>query len=220
MIRTHHHSHYNSSSGNLNMDHNNSDDFSEASEITYGTRTNNSHQHQYHPNPHEQSSSRGTITHHHGIVAGIVSRQPPPQQQQQRYEQDPPSSSNTGPQRATRMPFTDAYGDKGWYTGEVASGSGLPHGQGSMQYCDGRVRNGWWSNGLAAGGGGGGGSGGIRSNAPSPKIRTPTISRGAQPPPSSNESIGSRNTGHVLQYNHNLPPPPPPSRAQFTADGY
>jgi len=49
------------------------------------------------------------------------------------------------------MPFTDAYGDKGWYTGEVASVSGLPHGKGTMHYCDGRVREALWSNGMAGG---------------------------------------------------------------------
>ena len=57
--------------------------------------------------------------------------------------------SNEGPHHVTRMPFTDAYGDKGWYTGEVASVSGLPHGKGTLHYCDGRIRGGWWSNGMA-----------------------------------------------------------------------
>jgi len=61
------------------------------------------------------------------------------------------SGSNDYPHHVTRMPFTDAYGDKGWYTGEVASISGLPHGKGTMHYCDGRVRDGLWSNGMAGG---------------------------------------------------------------------
>lgn len=61
------------------------------------------------------------------------------------------SGSNDYPHHVTRMPFTDAYGDKGWYTGEVASVSGLPHGKGTMHYCDGRVRDGLWSNGMAGG---------------------------------------------------------------------
>ena len=43
---------------------------------------------------------------------------------------DNSGTSGSGPHRVTRMPFTDAYGHKGWYTGEVASGSGLPHGKG------------------------------------------------------------------------------------------
>ena len=60
-------------------------------------------------------------------------------------------NSNEYPQHVTRMPFTDAYGDKGWYTGEVASVSGLPHGKGTLHYCDGRVRGGLWSNGMAGG---------------------------------------------------------------------
>lgn len=63
-------------------------------------------------------------------------------------------SVTTGPHRVARMPFTDAYGDKGWYTGEVASGSGLPHGQGTLHYCDGRVCADSWRNGLARGGDG------------------------------------------------------------------
>lgn len=184
MIRTP--SHY---QGN-NVDHNNSDDFSEASEITYGTRTNSHYE-------HPPSVNRGN-----GGIAGTV-----PRQQQQRYEQDIPPS-NSGPHRVTRMPFTDAYGDKGWYTGEVASGSGLPHGQGSMHYCDGRIRGGWWSNGLAAGGGGGGNN----NNGTPPKIRTPTVTNNtpARGVPSSNESIGSRNSHHRPQQYNNLPPPPPP----------
>lgn len=61
------------------------------------------------------------------------------------------SGSNEYPHHVTRMPFTDAYGDKGWYTGEVASVSGLPHGKGTMHYCDGRVRDALWSNGMAGG---------------------------------------------------------------------
>ena len=67
----------------------------------------------------------------------------------------PPGSFYNGPHRVSRMPFTDAYGDKGWYTGEVASGSGLPHGRGTLHYCDGRVCETRWSNGLTAGVGGG-----------------------------------------------------------------
>jgi len=58
---------------------------------------------------------------------------------------------DSGAQRVNRMPFTDAYGEKGWYTGDVAGGSGLPHGQGRMIYLDGRTMEGWWSNGLAGG---------------------------------------------------------------------
>lgn len=67
----------------------------------------------------------------------------------------PPGSFYNGPHCVSRMPFTDAYGDKGWYTGEVASGSGLPHGRGTLHYCDGRVCETRWSNGLSAGVGGG-----------------------------------------------------------------
>lgn len=66
----------------------------------------------------------------------------------------PPGSFYNGPHRVSRMPFTDAYGYKGWYTGEVASGSGLPHGRGTLHYCDGRVCETRWSNGLPAGKGG------------------------------------------------------------------
>ncbi|KAL7428298.1 hypothetical protein ACHAXM_001207 [Skeletonema potamos] len=60
-------------------------------------------------------------------------------------------SGNNEHPHVTRMPFTDAYGDKGWYTGEVASVSGLPHGKGTLNYCDGRIRAGFWSNGMAGG---------------------------------------------------------------------
>ena len=86
----------------------------------------------------------------------------------------PPGSFYTGPHRVSRMPFTDAYGDKGWYTGEVASGSGLPHGRGTLHYCDGRVCETRWSNGLTAGSGVGGGGGGGGST---PRKQRPPHSR-------------------------------------------
>jgi hypothetical protein len=97
-----------------------------ASEITYGTKTD--------------FSRGGGPWQQYGGPNGSV---------------DNSGTSGSGPHRVTRMPFTDAYGHKGWYTGEVASGSGLPHGKGTMHYCDGRMRGGLWSNGLAAQGGGG-----------------------------------------------------------------
>ena len=105
------------------------------------------------------------------------------------------------------MPFTDAYGDKGWYTGEVASGSGLPHGQGTMHYCDGRVRGGFWSNGLAAGrpqnvvnnnnnnNRGGGGGGGV----PPPPL---------QPPPMPLSSDHNNGNNQQQQQQHHRPLPP------------
>ncbi|KAL9188892.1 hypothetical protein ACHAXT_011382 [Thalassiosira profunda] len=109
-------------------------------------------------------------------------------------------SGGSGPHRVTRMPFTDAYGDKGWYTGEVASGSGLPHGRGTMHYCDGRTREGWWSNGLAGSGGGPGGhGGGSRKGARGPP---PT-----HPPPRGDGSVHSRSSA-----NHHPGPPPPQSQ--------
>eukprot|EP00804_Cyclotella_cryptica_P030161 CCRYP_009569-RA/>CCRYP_009569-RA protein AED:0.02 eAED:0.02 QI:425/1/1/1/1/1/2/375/1020 len=106
-----------------------------ASEITYGTKTD-----------YSRSSAMGSWQQygpggHNNPIASADN-----------------SGSGSGPHRVTRMPFTDPYGHKGWYTGEVASGSGLPHGKGTMHYCDGRMRGGLWSNGLAAAGGGSGGT--------------------------------------------------------------
>lgn len=106
-----------------------------ASEITYGTKTD-----------YSRSSAMGSW-HQYG-----------PGGQNNPSGSADNSGSGSGPHRVTRMPFTDAYGHKGWYTGEVASGSGLPHGKGTMHYCDGRMRGGLWSNGLAAAGGGSGGA--------------------------------------------------------------
>lgn len=118
-----------------------------------------------------------------------------------RYEE---GSGGSGPHRVTRMPFTDAYGDKGWYTGEVASGSGLPHGQGTMHYCDGRMRSGWWSNGLAGGP--------PKNNARGPP--PPSNNMGPPPPATSQQgqyvksgnSVSSPNSHQ--HYNNNGPPPP------------
>lgn len=140
---------------------------SSASEITYGTKTDYSR------------SSSGMQSWQNYV---------PPPTGGGGGGADNSGTSGSGPHRVTRMPFTDAYGDKGWYTGEVASGSGLPHGKGtsewfwkevcthlfrtsltvslvvcystqSVHYCDGRMRSGYWSNGLAAGGTNASGSG-------------------------------------------------------------
>ena len=114
-----------------------------ASEITYGTKTDYSRSSWMnyahvggHPHPPGLNAAESTERSNAGSVGEPHS-----------------GSSGSGPHRVTRMPFTDAYGERGWYTGEVAGGSGLPHGMGTMHYCDGRTRGGWWTNGLASGGG-------------------------------------------------------------------
>lgn len=66
----------------------------------------------------------------------------------QQYVQRQPSVSGNGANRVMGMPFTDANGDRGWYTGDVAMGSGLPHGMGQMNYCDGRIVRDRWVNGV------------------------------------------------------------------------
>jgi len=88
-----------------------------------------------------------------------------------------------------RMPFTDAYGDKGWYTGEVASGSGLPHGRGILHYCDGRVHDGRWSNGLTASVGNSPGGEGTTNK------KTTPMSPGAPPPCHTSFKRSSSNGG-------------------------
>ena len=148
----------------------------------------------------DRSSGRGLHGHNSGSFSGGSSR---------------------GPIRVTRMPFTDAYGDKGWYTGEVASGSGLPDGRGVLQYCDGRIQEGRWSNGLAGGGGNGSSPGG---SATKTKKTIPT-SPGAPPmapPPSHSPYGGGRGDARDPRCNtaapsprtdtrppHTRPPPPP-----------
>ena len=124
-----------------------------------------------------------------------------------------------GLRRVRRMPFTDAYGDKGWYTGEVASGSGLPHGRGTLHYCDGRVHNGRWSNGLAASAGsspGGGGTTNKKTNPVSPGALPPShspygSSKSLQTPRSSSDvmdlrcNIGPSRHDHSPSVNHTRP---------------
>ncbi|KAL7508126.1 hypothetical protein ACHAXN_005232 [Cyclotella atomus] len=144
-----------------------------ASEITYGTKTD-----------YSRSSAMGSWQQYGG--PGANSNNP---------SADNSGTSGSGPHRVTRMPFTDAYGHKGWYTGEVASGSGLPHGKGTMHYCDGRMRGGLWSNGLVAAGGGGGG-GGDRGN------HSGRMGKG----PSSGDSVGSHHSQHSRRSRN-----PPPS---------
>ena len=157
----------------LTITHNDDSDnecSSQASEITYGTRTSGSSYSQQHLE----------------------------------------DSGSAAPQRATRMPFTDAYGEKGWYTGEVASGSGLPHGQGTMHYCDGRVHSGLWSNGLAAGGpknthgnGNGGGAAMMGGGGPAPHRRGThqTMTSPGGQHASSGASVSSR-TSRSSRNNH------------------
>ena len=163
-----------------------------ASEITYGTKTDYSNSRNSASGPWQQYGPGGNTP-----------------------SADNSGTSGSGPHRVTRMPFTDAYGHKGWYTGEVASGSGLPHGKGkcgtseviralyvlftnqvflsiigTMHYCNGKMRGGLWSNGLIAAGGGPGGGG-----------MTPNRKVG-----SSNDSVGSHHSHHSRRSRN-----PPPS---------
>jgi len=49
----------------------------------------------------------------------------------------------------TRMPYTDMNGERGWYTGQVESSTGTPHGIGTMNYANGLVvYEGVWNNGV------------------------------------------------------------------------
>jgi hypothetical protein len=118
--------------------------------------------------------------------------------------QDDPRPAG-GLRRVRRMPFTDAYGDKGWYTGDVASGSGLPHGRGTLHYCDGRVHDGRWSNGLAASVGSSPGGGGVTNK------KTIQVSPGAPPPshsPCGNSKLlqTPRSCGGVTDFRRNVGP--------------
>lgn len=134
------------------------------------------------------------------------------------HSQDHYSGSSNSPHCVTRMPFTDAYGDKGWYSGEVAGGSGLPHGQGTMHYCDGRMKGGWWSNGLSAGGPpatnnnvGGQSSWGQESQQQAPP------SYHNQPPPmplTNNSCVKNSQPGPPQHHNHRPAPSAPPKSNQ------
>lgn len=50
----------------------------------------------------------------------------------------------------TRMPYTDNHGENGWYTGQVDSSTGTPHGTGVMNYGNGAVYEGEWRDGVSA----------------------------------------------------------------------
>ncbi|KAL3766208.1 hypothetical protein ACHAW5_002554 [Stephanodiscus triporus] len=67
----------------------------------------------------------------------------------QRNYKDGNGSANSGRggaiARVTRMPYTDTNGERGWYTGQVDSSTGAPHGIGTMNYANGVViyESGW-----------------------------------------------------------------------------
>jgi len=132
-----------------------------ASEITYGTKTD-----------YSRSSNIGSWQQYNNSSA------------------DNSGTSGSGPHRVTRMPFTDAYGHKGWYTGEVTTGSGLPHGKGTIHYCDGRMKGGFWSNGLIATNSGGANP----SRNPEKKVV------------SSGDSVGSHRSQHSRRSRSRHPP--------------
>lgn len=56
-------------------------------------------------------------------------------------------SKNQRSNQVTNMPYTDAYGDAGMYTGEIDPDSRLPHGKGKMKYENGVFYEGKWING-------------------------------------------------------------------------
>jgi len=51
--------------------------------------------------------------------------------------------------KVTRMPYTDAYGENGWYTGQVDSTTGTPYGLGTMNYSNGAIYEGEWKDGVS-----------------------------------------------------------------------
>ena len=119
----------------------------------------------------DRSSIRGLHGHNSGSFSGGSSR---------------------GPIRVTHMPFTDAYGDKGWYTGEVASGSGPTDGGVELHYYDGRIQEHSWSNGLAGGGGDGSSSPGGSATKTKKTIHTSPGAPPVDPPPSHSPYGGGR----------------------------
>lgn len=62
----------------------------------------------------------------------------------------PSSSTETSSAHVTRMPYTDAHGEHGWYTGQVDATTGTPHGSGTMNYANGAVYEGEWRDGVSA----------------------------------------------------------------------
>ena len=117
-----------------------------------------------------------------------------PQQQQSKKHENSSSSSLDGSvnsgggafARVTRMPYTDHYGENGWYTGAVDSTSGTPHGRGTMNYSNGNVYEGEWVNGVSV---------------------TPSKTR-EEPMPGSSSIGGS--SGHRSKHHHHHRPPPRP----------
>ena len=96
------------------------------------------------------------------------------------------SNTDAAAANVTRMPYTAAYGERGWYTGQVDSSTGIPHGVGTMNYGNGDIYQGEWRDGLSASpsktgeeppatGGNGGGGGTLHS--------PPRINMHARPSP-------------------------------------
>jgi len=102
----------------------------------------------------------------------------------------------------------------------VASGSGLPHGQGQMHYCDGGMSAGYWSNGILAK------NGPLAPNPPRPPPM-PLNNQLHSLPPRGSKSKHRSSGSHSSQNsnNHRAPttlnnvPPPKQQQQQYQAPG-
>ena len=129
------------------------------------------------------------------------------------------ASPQKAPAHVTRMPFTDATGRGGWYTGQVDPDTGSPSGSGTMNYSDGDTYDGEWAGGAPAG----------QRRLPLPDRPAGRLGGTwhARSPPQHYRHRGPGGAGSPLQYGYkrtpsgrsyletldeDAPPPPPPGR--------
>ncbi|KAL7472733.1 hypothetical protein ACHAXS_013104 [Conticribra weissflogii] len=132
---------------------------------------------------------------HHGHWSNFAGRGPKPGNSSSSL--DGTGNSKNGPARVTRMPYTDQYGENGWYTGEVDANTGTPHGHGTMNYSNGAVYEGEWLNGVSA--------------KPSKTREEPLLGSNGSVSSDGRGSDRSRHNhsrgnGHYQQYNQRHPP--------------
>lgn len=132
---------------------------------------------------------------HHGHWSNFSGRGPKPGSSASSLNGG--GNPKNGPARVTRMPYTDQYGENGWYTGEVDANTGTPHGHGTMNYSNGAVYEGEWLNGVSA--------------TPSKTREEPLLGSNGSGNKGGGGSHRSRHNhhrgnGHYEQHNQNPPP--------------
>eukprot|EP00569_Conticribra_weissflogii_P001138 CAMPEP_0171355230 /NCGR_PEP_ID=MMETSP0878-20121228/45113_1 /TAXON_ID=67004 /ORGANISM="Thalassiosira weissflogii, Strain CCMP1336" /LENGTH=983 /DNA_ID=CAMNT_0011861223 /DNA_START=26 /DNA_END=2975 /DNA_ORIENTATION=+ len=164
---------------------------------------------------------------HHGHWSNFSGRGPKPGSPTSSL--DGTGNPKNGPARVTRMPYTDQYGENGWYTGEVDANTGTPHGRGTMNYSNGAVYEGEWLNGVSAtpsktreepllgsnGSGSNGGGGSHRSRHNHHRGNGHYEHHNQKPPPRQQAPQGSRFEDGMSSVTPRQPHPPVPSQPAY-----